>query len=298
MGKVDISVTPEFRKERIKAQRLVRVNYPVRGNAIITGEDVPAVGLSGQARFVAVEILPDDVNIDILSEVQTNSECLSECMREYILWLAEQFYELPKILCDRFLKIRTIAQNGGHGRIAEAIAHLQLSMELWCVFLTVKNVITDNEADTIKSESWSILKELAEKQNESLTEEKPTRLFLSALKELITTKKVRICPIGEEKNITLSGDMVTASTIGWSDKEYCYLLFKSAYNAVCKFYKESERSFPIGEKGLLKYLKTENLIDSDDKGNVSRQKKIKGKNLRVVYLFRDALEEKEEDSNV
>lgn len=284
-------------KNRMNADGSLRVNYPVRGNAIITGEDVPAVGLSGQARFVAVEILPDDVNLDILSEVQAKSECLSECMREYILWLAEQFSELPKTLCDRFLKIRTSAQNGGHGRIAEAIAHLQLSMELWSVFLSVKNIINAEEAEAIKAESWSILKELAEKQNESLTEEKPTYLFLSALRELITTKKVYIQTLGEEKDTIYCGS-IGSPPIGWVDKDYFYLLFKSAYNAVCKFYRESDRNFPIGEKGLLKYLKTENLVGSDDKGNVSRQKKIKGKNQRVVYLFRDAIEEKEEDSDV
>lgn len=269
-------------RNRMNADGSLRVNYPVRGNAILTGEDVPSVSQSGEARFIAVELMPDDVDNKILSKVQKNSNHLNECMCDYIEWLSTMYNELPNALKTRFLTLREQVQDGGHGRITEAITHLQMALEMWALFLLRKKHITEKAANALKEESLSIFKALAVRQNKAITEEKPTELFLSALREMLSTRKAKM--------LDTSSATLPEEGIGWKDNNFAYLLMDSAYNAVCKFYRERDKSFPLSKRRLLKHLATEKLIvPSDDN---TKQKKLGGKNRRVVWLYLDALDEK------
>ncbi len=270
-------------RNRMNADGSLRVNYPVRGNAILTGEDVPSIGQSGEARFLSVELTPESVNNTKLSFVQSKYTELNSCMRKYIEWLLPQYDKIPAALSQRFITLRDEAQNGGHGRVAEAVAHLQVAIEMWTLFLQKQGQLSEDESKEFRSESWEIFKQLAIAQNKAIAGEKPTTLFLNALKEMLSTQKVRLLPV-DSGNLPDNG-------IGWKDDNYIYFIADTTYNAVCKFYRESDRSFPLSKRLLLKHLNVEKLIvPSDDN---TKQKKIKGKNRRVVWLYADALEEKE-----
>lgn len=269
-------------RNRMNADGSLRKNYPVRGNAILTGEDVPSVSQSGEARFIAIELMPDDVDNKTLSKVQKNSIHLNECMCDYIEWLSTMYNELPNALKTRFWGLREQIQDNGHGRITEAITHLQIALEMWTLFLQRNKHITEKAATALKEESLSIFKAMAVRQNKAITEEKPTELFLSALREMLSTRKAKL--------LDTSSGMLPEEGIGWKDDNFAYLLMDSAYNAVCRFYRERDKSFPLSKRRLLKHFATEKLIiPSEDN---TKQKKLGGKNRRVVWLYMDALEEK------
>ena len=270
-------------RNRMNADGTLRVSYPPRGNALLTGEDIPSVGESGEARLMTVEILPEDVNMQTLTEVQRKSDQLNECMREYIEWLSDSYGSLPPVLKKRFYELRDEAQNGGHGRIAEAIAYMQVSIEVWTLFLKSKGRMTEKEMSNTRNDSWEIFKELAEKQNRILLDEKPSTLFISALKEMLATKRVRLIDLNNENSVYSSKDC-----IGWRDENYAYLLGDTAYTEVCKFYRDQDKSFPVSKKQLLKHLVIDKHIIPGEQGN-THQKKINGQNRRVVFLYADSL---------
>jgi len=96
--------------------------------------------------------------------------------------------------------------------------------------------------------------------------------------------------IRKAKLLDTSSGMLPEEGIGWKDDNFAYLLMDSAYNAVCRFYRERDKSFPLSKRRLLKHFATEKLIiPSEDN---TKQKKLGGKNRRVVWLYMDALEEK------
>lgn len=271
-------------RNRMNADGSLRKNYPVRGNAILTGEDVPSVSQSGEARFIAIELMPEDVKNKTLSKVQKNSIHLSECMCDYIEWLSTMYDKLPDALKSRFLALRERFQDEGHGRITEAVSHLQLALEMWLLFLEHNKQISKVAANSITDEAMDIFKALAVRQNKSLIEEKPTELFLSALREMLSTRRVKL--------LDTSQPTLPAEGIGWKDDNYIYLQPETTYNAIHKFFRERDKSFPLSKRRLLKHLATEGLIvPSEDN---TKQKKIGGKNCRVVWLYADILEDSTE----
>ena len=272
-------------RNRMNADGTLRVNYPPRGNALLTGEDIPSVGESGEARLMTVEILPEDVDMQVLTEVQRGSDRLNECMCEYIEWLADSYESLPSALKRRFYELRDEAQNGGHGRIAEAIAYMQVSMEVWTLFLKSRGQLTEDEMKEMRNDAWENFKSLAEKQNRIMYDDKPSTLFITALKEMLATKRVRLIDLSKENPAYASKDCV-----GWRDENYAYLLGDTAYTEVCKFYRDQDKSFPVSKKQLLKHLVIDKYIVPGEQGN-THQKKIYGQNRRVVFLYANALTE-------
>ena len=155
---------------------------------------------------------------------------------------------------------------------------------MWTLFLKAKSQITEADADNMKKESWPIFKSLADKQNKAIEGEKPSALFLTALREMLSTGRVKLADV--------SCTILPEGFIGWRDNEFAYLLGDTTYNAVCKFYRERDKTFPLTKRLLMKHLSTEKLIMSDTEN--SKQKKLGGKNRRVVWLYADALEENDE----
>lgn len=272
-------------RNRMNADGSLRVNYPPRGNALLTGEDIPSVGESGEARLMIVELLPEDVDIQMLTAVQGKSNRLNECMCDYIEWLAESYDDLATALKRRFFKLRDKAQSGGHGRIAEAIAYMQVSMEVWTLFLKNRGKLTEEEMQAMRNDAWNNFKLLAEKQNRIMYDDKPSTLFITALREMLATKRVRLIDLSKESPAYTSKDC-----IGWRDDNYAYLLGDTAYTEVCKFYRDQDKAFPISKKQLLKHLAIDKYIVPGEQGN-THQKKIYGQNRRVVFLYANALTE-------
>ncbi len=138
----------------------------------------------------------------------------------------------------------------------------------------------------MQRDSWHIFNELAEEQNRRISQDRPTTLFLDALKELIETKVYNIARIDSDLPFD---DYTPDKLLGFSDSDYVYLYPESAYKAVKMFYSQSERNFPLSKNQLYKHLKIEQLIEAGEQ-QTTKQKKIKGNNGKWLWLKRTALE--------
>ena len=273
-------------RSRMNADTSLRRGYPSRGNLLCTGEDAPLIGQSGAARNFVLELKKGDVQLSELSYLQAHTVHLAECMRDYIEYLIPRMDILPERLKARFYKLRGEAQQEQHGRTIEAIAHLQIGVEALTDFLVDRGEIDAGQAEKMQRDSWRIFNELADEQNRRISQDRPTTLFLDALKELIETKAYNIARI--DSGLPFD-DYTPDKLLGFSDNEFYYLYPESAYKAVKMFYSQSERNFPLSKNQLYKHLKIEQLIEAGEQ-QTTKQKKIKGNNGKWLWLKRTALE--------
>lgn len=291
IGRGRLKSTIEFQKE-----------YPPRGEAIVTGEDIP-VGQSSVARFIGVELLRDDINLEKLTEAQNTSNLLAESMRGYIEWLQPQMEELPTILAEKFVVKREQFQKAAdHGRLGEAAAWLSIAIEMMTKYFKYAGISSEEECATLLEESEEVLTILILKQNSLVNEEKPVEIFVKIVKELMLSCKVRVEAIRQ----TNSQDMFFASgeTIGWKDDNFYYLRPEITYNLVNKFLASRGQKFPVLERTLWKQLDEAGMIHSEkgSDGKVQRcpkkavPKKAGQKNterLRLLHLKCTVLDSEE-----
>lgn len=57
-------------KNRLNYDSTLKVSKPPRGNAIITGESTPDISESGTARYISIELQPNDIEVSKLTELQ------------------------------------------------------------------------------------------------------------------------------------------------------------------------------------------------------------------------------------
>ncbi|AKA70867.1 bifunctional DNA primase/polymerase [Clostridium scatologenes] len=291
IGRGRLKSTIEFQKE-----------YPPRGEAIVTGEDIP-VGQSSVARFLGVEILQGDVDLEKLTEAQNKSSLLAEAMLGYIKWLIPQMEELPNTLSEKFAEKREHFQkSAAHGRLGEAAAWLAIAFEIMLEYFKFAGVCSEEEIQILKKESEEVLTALILKQNSIVNEEKPVEIFVKILKELMISGKIRV----ESLKQIASQDTLftTGETIGWKDDNFYYLRPEVTYNAVNKFLASRGQKFPILERTLWKQLDEAGLIQTEKSGEGKVQrcpkkavpKKVGQKEterLRLLHLKRIALDSEE-----
>ena len=291
IGRGRLKSTIEFQKE-----------YPPRGEAIVTGEDIP-VGQSSVARFVGVEILQGDVDLEKLTQVQNTSELLAESMRGYIEWLIPQMEGLPTILAEKFVGKREQFQKAAdHGRLGEAAAWLSIALEMMTKYFKYAGICSDEESQILLEESEQVLTTLILKQNALVNEEKPVEMFVKIVKELMVSGKIRVEAIRKVNSQDTLFD--TGESIGWKDDNFYYLRPEITYNLVNKFLASRGQKFPILERTLWKQLDEAGLIQIEKgvDGKVQRcpkkavPKKAGQKDterLRLLHLKRTSLDSEE-----
>ena len=291
IGRGRLKSTIEFQKE-----------YPPRGEAIVTGEDIP-VGQSSIARFIGIELLKDDINLDKLTEAQGTSNLLAEAMRGYIEWLNPQMEELPNLLAERFVDKRYKFQKSAeHGRLGEAAAWLSIAFEIMLKYFKYAGICNEEEVTILLKDSEEVLITLILKQNSLVNEEKPVEIFLKIVKELMVSGKIRVeslRQINSQETLFVSGE-----TIGWKDDNFYYLRPEITYNHVNKFLASRGQKFPILERTLWKQLDEAGLIQSEkgSDGKVQRcpKKAVPKKaghreteRLRLLHLKKTAIDSEE-----
>jgi hypothetical protein len=278
-------------RSRMNADASLKRGYPARGNLLCTGEDAPMIGQSGAARNFVLELKRGDIQLDMLSYIQANAAHLTECMRDYIEWLIPQMDMLSSPLKARFLELRAQAQREGHGRTIEAISHLQIAIEMFTQFLTDRGQATEAQAKAMQAESWQIFNELAKENSRRILEDKPTTLFLSALRELLQTGVYNVISLNNTNPFTQG--YTPDNTLGYKDDDFYYLYPESVYKAVKQFYSQADRSFSLSKGQLFKHLNIENLIEAGEQ-QTTKQKKINKVNSKFLWLRASAIEIKDD----
>ncbi len=276
-------------KGRLRADSSPMESRPPQGNAIVTAEFTPDIGESGTARYFALELKESDVDLEVLSAYQKEAArgTLQRCMFAYTEWIKETFLcseeakqEFVRFLNSRFLFCRDEFRKSGircHGRVPEAVAHLQMGMDFFLLFLKEKQVMDEESCAEIQARFKEILYLLAARQAENIDQDKPTHLFIRKLFSLLESEKVCLL----KKNET--HDFVPQHCIGYEDESWFYLHTDIAHRMVRKLCDEQGESFAVTSKGLLKAMAEEGLIKTSA-GQNTVSIRINGKSRRVMCL--------------
>ncbi len=274
---------------RLRADATPMDARPPQGNAILTAEFPPDIGESGTARYFALELGPQDVDLPVLSAWQEGAEkgTLHRCMYGYIEWIKEHFLVKDHevflaFLKSRFRSMRDAFQHSGiqcHGRVPETVSWLQLGMDFFLLFLQDKGCLTREECADIQNRFERMLYRLAAKQAENIDEDKPTHRFIRKLYALIDSGHACVL------NKNAPHDYLPSNCIGYEDDDFFYLHSDVAHKAVRKLCEEQGESFAISAKGLLKALAEEKLIETCA-GQNTKSVRIGGKSKRLVCLYK------------
>ncbi len=280
-------------RDRLDKNAQGKAAYVPRCGMFTTAEDAySGISESGIARTIAVEIKHGDIDLAALAEVQAKNEHLNQCFAEYIQYILQNWDALKETLKPLFLDLRAKAQGDGHGRTSEITAYLQIGITTMTDWLVSIGKFDKKQAAIMKEKSWCVFRKLAAQHQDRIIDEKPTTLFLNAVREMRDRKTIRIVPVKQENNLTNS------SVVGFFDEKHFYFFADSLYAEVRKFYAAQERSFPVTLSALQRHLRDEGLIavNPKDKQN-TRAKSINGKLIRLLWLHADALDEKEDNSD-
>ena len=82
-----------------------------------------------------------------------------------------------------------------------------------CEWLVSVEQMNTRTADELQSITWNVFMELAEEQNRRITEEKPVKLFLDAVKEMRDRGTIKILK-------TTDPEYSTSQPVGYRDGGY------------------------------------------------------------------------------
>jgi hypothetical protein len=275
---------------RLNADSTVKAKRPPRSVAIITGEDLPAIGASGLARFFILDIDEEDIPVGkTLTEMQelARKGYLQRAMRGYILWLLKQADGMPDRLHNMFLQYREDIHkdsSGQHDRAPETVACILIGYALMLNYFRDLGLFDTKTAGKMLAHARAKLLDTSRKQTTDMESEKPTRIFLDSLAELMNSKQAAV------KDLTVpdaKDPPPTERMIGYMDADYYYLLPNVAFGAVQKLCREQGVEFPVSLKALMKHLRTDGVLRGciqDGEGKGTKKKRIGDKVLRLLWI--------------
>lgn len=283
-------------KGRLRADATPMESRPPQGNAIVTAEYTPDIGESGTARYFALELKESDVDLGTLSSYQREAAngVFQRCMFAYTKWLRETFLsssegeqEFVRYLNARFLSLREEFRKSGircHGRVPETVAHLQMGMEFYLLFLKEKAVMDEESNTEIMEQFRKILYGLAARQAESIEQDKPTHKFIRKLYALLESNQAYL----QDRDDPCEHGSGTC--IGYQDEEFLYLHSELAHKIVRKFCEDQGENFSCSHRSLMKAMAEEGLILPGTNQN-TRLQRIGNKQIRLLHVYRQKAEE-------
>jgi len=274
---------------RLNADSSIKANTPPRSVAIITGEDLPAIGASGLARYFILDIDKEDIPVGKkLTDLQEEARqgWLQKAMRGYILWILKQADGMPERLHEMFLKFREDIHkdsSGSHDRAPETVACILIGYQMMLNYMRDLGVFDTETAAKMLKHARRTLVDASRKQTADLQSEKPTRIFLDNLAELLSSKQVALKDL---TNFEAKDPPPNEKMIGYMDGEYYYLLPNVAFGAVQKLCREQGQEFPVSLKALYKHLRTDGVLKvrTQQDGNMTISKRIGNKTERVLWI--------------
>lgn len=136
--------------------------------------------------------------------------------------------------------------------------------------------------------AWGVVTDNSARQAAEMKEDRPSKIFLSTISELLIAKSVGI------KDITMpSAEGAPSGTgprdmIGYMDSEFYYLMPNVAYRAVAKLCNDQGQAFPLTAKMLYKQMREDGILTAETTTATSatRPKWIDGKTQRLLWIPR------------
>ena len=267
----------------------LRKSYYPRGMAIVTGEMVPSMAESRNARLFLVELKKGDISFDLLNELEPQKETLNILMKKYIEWLSKDLKTTSSELKIHFILIReSLLDIEEHARIGENISFLYIGYKCFLDFLISSSAISQEEANQKLSQALEILKNVAIDQNKIVKDSKPSEQFILALKELLSNKQCYLLPL-PLINSNCPNSM-SSKLVGYEDDTNYWLLPDTIFTEIRLFYNKQDVSFSLSKTALWKYLDKENIIGIKEETRYTSRKLIYDKQERVLNIPKSILD--------
>ena len=174
-------------RQRLTRDARLRAARPPRCLVLSTGEDIPP-GHSLRARTWVVEVEPDDVDLDRLTELQQVAAdgAFARAMAGYLAWLAPQL-DTRRTAARACVEARRAELAAGrHGRTAAAQAALETALGTFLEFAVGAGAIAGAEADGVMARAVEALgSEGAAVQAAAQRESDPARRFLDLIRSAL-----------------------------------------------------------------------------------------------------------------
>jgi hypothetical protein len=258
---------------------------------LVTGEDLPQVGESATARYIGLELSPNDVCINKLAELQNSAHLLNEFMANYISWLQPQYETLRQTAKEKIFEYRNqlSSSNRWSPRCRENISFLLYVWDLAVDFLISCNYCSSQDIENLRANGYTILMELGSTHQGIISQDAPLTLFQKAFGDLLRDHN-KIIPIKAASSHSLK------NTIGWEDSSFYYLQSDPLYDYLMSYYKRKDMKFPLSQRALWKELECNSLLRSDANQH-TYPKRIGGTLIRLIWLRKDESKTMEDDLN-
>ena len=275
---------------RLKSDASPLDSRPPQGNAVITAEFAPDIGESGTARYFSLELKEGDVDLDVLSLFQKEaaSGVFNRCMFAYTEWIKNRFLseqteaDFIDTIGKAFAHYRDEFVKCGircHGRVPEIVAWLRIGMYFFLLFMQSRKMLDEARLREINSEFTEILYVLARKQSENIEQDKPTYNFIRKLYALLESGQAVVL------NRYADAEITPPNFIGYEDDTFFYLNSDMAHKTVKRLCEEQGEVFSISQRGLLKALAEEGLIEKSE-GQNTKSVRFGSKTKRVLCLYK------------
>lgn len=279
---------------RMMSDQTLATAKPPRCLALISGEDMPNVRESGEARYYVIQVGKDDIQAnEELTEMQDRAASGAQAyvMRKYIEWLAPQMDELPAKLGERFKELRSMFQGAklGHTRAPGTVAHLIIGYEMYMRFLIDSGAVDDPDGELLRSEVNEAVKDIianSQAQGRESRAERPSRMFLNTIGEMLLTREASVVDLTDATGKSTA----TKGHIGYMDAMYYYLIPDTSYRMVCEFFTKKGEAFPLSSRMLHKQMEEDGMIQPGSDGKRSRVKTINGKSVRTLWIPRTCID--------
>jgi len=279
-------------RNRLNADLSLQDAMPARGIALMSGETLPDVGASGQARLYVIELDRGSYQYSRdMDELRLRAEdgSLRKAMASYIEWLLPQADGLPGMLKEMFAAYRRkahelIAGAATNDRADDAAAHIMIGLTMMLRWMASMDVADEGSIETILDDYWGVVLGNIRDQGRTGKDESPANMFMVAVREMLIAGTVAVADIspGTQRNSTPKG------MVGYFDSANYYFLPDAIYGAVVKFYNDQNRVYPLSKSALMKILREDGIVEQwDEKGGRStKQKIVYGRNSRYLWIPR------------
>jgi hypothetical protein len=297
-------------RQRMRADGTLRPAKPPRGLIVSTGEDLPR-GQSLRARILVLELSPGMMDWAGLTECQRDAAAglYAKALAGFIKWLAPQYEAMSARSRERLPQLRQEASaNGWHPRSPDVVANLALGLEWLLTFARQADVLTDDEASSLRARGWKAFLEAAAAQGTHQVATEPAQRFIELLRAAIVSGRAHIAgPDGDEpyEPMVWGWRAVTASTggdrrtewrpqgdrIGWMDGDDLYLEPEASYIAVQRMGRDAGEVLPVGSKTLHKRLHERGLLASTEEARrtLTVRRMLEGSRRTVLHVRPESL---------
>lgn len=281
-------------RARLTPNIQLRPSRPPMGNLMVTAEFQPDITESGTARLFCVEMPKDGIDLDLLTQVQTEARrgVLQRTMFGYIEWLKREYLSteesvkaFAESLEEQYLRLRDgwqaeLRKAGyvSHARLPDNLASLCIGYETLLAFLKSVGQFTEEGVAKLYEEYRTLLFGLAVAQIRTNMADKPSHVFVCKLMSLIDCGQVSLLPAQGYTEI------LPSNVIGYEDETYYYLSLEMTHKSVRRLCQEQNESFLLSSHALSKVLADEGLIEVGTDGKHTRTCRFGNKSRRVMLL--------------